>query len=348
MMRIPVAVAFGVLVACGASAVAQPLPQQMASDVVATVGSTTITLGQVDEIALRQPAENFGILRLSQAIYEARRVAIDELVGNTLLDQEAKAQGVERTALFNREVSSKVTSPTDAEITAWYLANQERVQGATLDQARKPIHAFLIQERTQTARQAYLDRLKVKTSVKLSLESPRQAVKVADVAAALGPANAPVELIEFSDFECPFCLRAHPIVKQVMAAYGDRVRLVYRHYPLQQHPNARPAAEAALCAHDQGKFWPYHDRLFGDQSKLGEAGLKQAAADLGLDTGRFNTCLDSHTHRNVVDADIQAANSAGVTGTPTFFINGRYLSGAPPFEDFKRIIDEELELKKVR
>jgi len=132
----------------------------------------------------------------------------------------------------------------------------------------------------------------------------------------------------------------------VLSAYGDRIRFVYRNFPLGNHPNARPAAEAAQCANEQGKFWPYHDRLFGDQRRLSEDELKRTAADLGLDAPRFNACVDSHKYKDVVDADIRDGEEAGVTGTPAFFVNGRLLSGAQPYEAFKRVIDEELELKK--
>jgi protein-disulfide isomerase len=333
------------LVSCSGSA--QQVRTQVASDVVATVGATSITLAQVDEVALQQPVSAFGNLKLSQAMYEARRMALDELVGNALIDQDARTRSLDRAALVEQEISGKVTPPTDADITAWYQINQQRVQGATLDQVRSPIRAFLVQERTTAARQVYLDRLKTKTTVKLMLEPPRLAVKAAD-GPAQGPANAPIELIEFSDFQCPYCQRAHPTIKQVLEAYGNRVRLVYRNYPLPNHPNARPAAEAAQCANEQGKFWPYHDRLFDNPSKLGEAELKQGAAELGLDAARFNACVDSHKYKGIVDADIKAGNEAGVSGTPAFFINGRSLTGAQPFEAFKRIIDEELELKKNR
>lgn len=339
------ALAFGGLaVFCSTTALAQSVGAQQPADVVATVGPAKITLAQVDELALKLRADQFGTLRLSHAVYEARRGAVDDLIANILLEQEAKSQGIEAAALLGREISAKVVPPTDAEVTAWYLANQERVQGATLDQAREPIKAFLVDQRTDTARQAFVDRLKAKTPVTVSLQPAREAVK-AD-GAALGPANAPIEMIEFADFECPFCLRAFPIVKQVKDAYGDRVRLVYRHYPLQQHAHARPAAEASLCANEQGKFWPYHDRLFADPSKLSEADLKGTASEIGLDVARFDACLDSRRFQAAVDADIQAGSAAGVTGTPAFFINGRPLVGAPPFEDFKRVIDEELALKK--
>ena len=332
-------------ISCSTSA--QPIKPQTASDVVATVGATSITLAQVDELALQQPASSFGSLKLSQAMYEARRMALDDLVGDALIDQDAKARSLDRAAVVEQEISSKVTQPTDAEIATWYQANQQRVQGATLDQVRAPIRAYLMQERTNTVRQAYLGRLKTKTMVKMMLEPPRLTVKPAD-GPAQGPASAPIELIEFSDFQCPYCQRAHPTVKQVLDTYGSRIRLVYRNYPLPNHPNARPAAEAAQCANEQGKFWQYHDRLFANPGKLGDADLKQGAAELGLDAGRFNACVDSHKYKSVVDADIKDGNAAGVSGTPAFFINGRVLTGAQPFEAFKRIIDEELELKKNR
>ena len=132
----------------------------------------------------------------------------------------------------------------------------------------------------------------------------------------------------------------------MLATYGDRIHFVYREYPLPNHANARPAAEAGQCANEQGKFWPYHDKLFANQQRLGVSDLKQFAVDLGLDAARFNSCIDSHKFAAVVEADVNAGNDAGVNGTPAFFINGRILSGAQPFEAFKKIIDEELAFKR--
>jgi protein-disulfide isomerase len=337
---------YGTSASCSTSA--QPAKPASATDVVAAVGATRITLAQVDDVALQQPAGNFGSLKLSQAVYEARRAAIDNLVGDALIEQEAKARGVDRLALVEQEVSSKVTPPTDAEVTAWYQANQERVGGASLDQARSAIRAYMIQERGRSARQEFLERLKTKTPVRVTLEPPRQTVRGAADSPTRGPASAPIEMIEFSDFQCPYCQRAHPTVRKVLEAYGERIRLVYRHYPLPNHPNARPAAEAAQCANEQGKFWPYHDRLFATPNKLRDADLKQTAVELGLESTRFNQCVDSHKYKAAVDSDLKAGEDAGVSGTPAFFINGRELSGAQPFEAFKRVIDEELEQKKAR
>jgi protein-disulfide isomerase len=132
----------------------------------------------------------------------------------------------------------------------------------------------------------------------------------------------------------------------VFDTYGDRIHLVYREYPLPNHPEARLASEAGLCANEQGKFWPYHDRLFANQRRLGDSDLKQYAVDLGLDAARFNACLDSHKYADHVEADLRAGNDAGVNGTPAFFINGRLISGAQPFAEFKKIIDDELAAKK--
>jgi protein-disulfide isomerase len=330
--------------ACSSTS-AQPPKTQSATDVVAMVGSAPVTLAEVDERALQQPATSFGSLKLGQALYEARRLAIEDIVANRLMDQEAKARGIERSALVEKEIGDKVAPVGDIDIANWYQANQGRVQGAPLDQVRAPIRAYLIQERMEDARQRYVDTLKAKTPVRVMLDPPRQQVSAAN-GPSKGATSAPVLMIEFSDFQCPFCLRAHATVDQVLKTYGDRIRFVYRHYPLPSHPNARPAAEASACAAEQGKFWPYHDRLFEQQTKLSDSDLKQHAADLGLDTAKFNSCVDSHKFKALVDADAKDGEEAGVNGTPAFFINGRMLSGAQPFDAFKRIIDEELAQKK--
>ena len=338
-------VAAGLLVATACSTSAQAPKTQGPSDVIATIGPVSITLEQLDRKAMQEPAASFGQLKLSQAIYESRRATAEEMIGDTLIAQEAKRRSVESTVLYEQEITSKAKPVVEADIAAWYQANQQRVQGATLDQVRAPIQSLLTQQRMHDAREAFVSTLKAKTPVRLTLEPPRVAVS-AGTSPAKGPANAPIELIEFADFQCPFCQTASPTVTRVLEAYGDRIRIVFRNYPLASHPQARPAAEAAQCANEQGKFWPYHDRLFGEPNKLSDAELKQAAAALGLDAAKFNACVDAHKYRTVVDTDAAAGNDAGVTGTPAFFINGRLLSGAQPFDAFKRIIDEELELKK--
>jgi protein-disulfide isomerase len=158
----------------------------------------------------------------------------------------------------------------------------------------------------------------------------------------LGSMDADVEIVVFSDFQCPFCARAVPIIKQIEQEYGDMVKIVFRDFPLSFHQNAQKAAEAAECADDQGSFWEYHDRLFENQNSLDVNSLIGYAGDLGLDSEQFEACLNSGTHAQEVLEDFQDGRALGVTGTPTFFINGIKLVGAKPFAEFKAIIDSEL------
>jgi protein-disulfide isomerase len=161
---------------------------------------------------------------------------------------------------------------------------------------------------------------------------------------AWGPEDAPVVMVEFSDFQCPFCGRFHqetyPRIREV---YGDRIRFVYRDLPLPQiHPDAILAAQAAECADEQGAFWPYHDLLFSNQQDLSRTALGSYATQLELSIEVFNQCLDTERYQQEVSSDMQAADSYGIRGTPTFFINGRPIVGAQPFEVFAAVIDEEL------
>jgi protein-disulfide isomerase len=332
-----------VLVACSSSAQA---PKQMApTDVVATVGSTPITLGEVDDRAFQRSTSEFGGARLGQALYLARRAALEEIIGTRLINDEARARGVDAATLIEKEISSHAPAPTENDITFWYQTNPARVQGATLPQVHDAIKSFLIEQRMAEAHDSFIGTLKEKVRVTISLEPPRQKVAVAGHASK-GPQDAPIELIEFSDFQCPFCQRANPIVEQVLKTYGNRIHFVYRHYPLPNHPNARPAAEAAACAGEQGRFWEYHDQLFANATRLTDADLKQHAVTAGLDAPRFNACVDGHKFKSQVDKDLAEGGEAGVSGTPAFFINGRALEGAQPFEAFKRVIDEELAAKR--
>ncbi len=161
---------------------------------------------------------------------------------------------------------------------------------------------------------------------------------------ARGPDDAKVTIIEFSDFQCPYCARFHAqTLPRILDEYGDQIRFVYRDFPLENiHPRARPAAIAAECADDQGKFWEYHDLLFTNQTALDDASLKGYASQLGLDNDDFASCYDAKKHDGEVSEDLSAGLEVSVTGTPTFFINGRRVVGAQAYETFKAIIDEQL------
>jgi len=331
------------LTGCARSSAQPRMPAP--GDVVATVGSTSITLAQVDEKALQQSTGNFGSMKLAQALFEARRIAVEGLIEDELLTQDAKARKLDRATVIQQEITAKVAEPTEAEAALWYQENQSRLQGASLEQTRPAIKSYLLQQRTLAVRQQYLDGLRAKVATRIILDPPRQVVAKAD-RPSKGPETAPIDMIEFSDFQCPYCESAFPTVNQVLSTYGDRIHFTYRHYPLAIHPRARPAAEASQCAAEQGKFWQFHDRLFGDQSRLSDEDFKQYAVQLGLDTAQFNACVDSHKYSGEIENDIHAGDEAGVSGTPAFYINGRMLSGAQPFEAFKSVIDEELNAKR--
>ncbi|HEY6475361.1 MAG TPA: thioredoxin domain-containing protein, partial [Polyangia bacterium] len=157
-----------------------------------------------------------------------------------------------------------------------------------------------------------------------------------------GPAAAKVTIVEFSDFQCPFCARVNPTLDQIRATYPDDVRIVFRENPLPFHPHAAEAAEAAVAAGWQGKFWQMHDKLFANQRDLDRQGLEARAAELGLDLPTFRRALDTHAAKAQVDADLALGQKVGLRGTPTFFIDGRTLVGAQPFAEFKQVIDDEL------
>jgi protein-disulfide isomerase len=170
----------------------------------------------------------------------------------------------------------------------------------------------------------------------------RKQVAVAADDATMGPANAKVTIVEFSDFQCPFCSKVEPTLKQIRDAYPDSVRIVFKHNPLPFHKDANLAAQAAVEATKQGRFWEFHDKLFQNNKSLKREDLERHAQDLGLDLQRFRAALDTSAHTAQVQRDMSEAQSLGATGTPAFFVNGRFVSGAQPFERFKTLIDEEI------
>ena len=198
------------------------------------------------------------------------------------------------------------------------------------------------QQDLNARRQAFAEELRSKAKVRVALEPPRAQVAIPADAPALGPAKAPVTMVEFSDYQCPYCRRAQATVDEIVAKYKDKVRLVHRDFPLDGHPRAMPAARAARCAGEHGKFWDYHRGLLTVLGDFSEQDFKGRAAALGLDASRFEACLQSSRHDEEIRASIEDGARIGVTGTPAFFINGRMLFGARPVEQFQDIIDAEL------
>jgi protein-disulfide isomerase len=234
----------------------------------------------------------------------------------------------------------------DADAKAYYDANKARFGTTPEADALKQIKAGLAQQRQAERRAAFARELRAKYDVKVMLEPYRVPVEVGS-APVRGNPKAPVTVVEFSDFQCPFCVRARPTVAKVRETYGDKVRWVFRHFPLDFHAQAEKAGEAAACAGEQGRFWEMHDRLWASNSKLQVADLKAHAAALGLDARSFDQCLDSGREAALVGRDAEAGQSYGVSGTPAFFVNGRPLVGAQPFDAFAQVIDDELQRQGV-
>jgi protein-disulfide isomerase len=311
---------------------------------VAKIGTSTITSGELDTKIKgrlsRMEAEH------AEQVHGLKTQTLNEMIEQRLIDDKAKAEGLTGDKLIAREVEGKVPEPPAAEVQQVY--DQTKASGRPLppfDQVKVEIVKFLKQRKLGEAKQAYVDKLKAEAKVETMLPPllmPK--VQVAAEGPSKGEASAPVTIIEFSDFECPYCVKAEEAVNKVMEVYKGKVRLVYRDYPLDFHAKAQKASEAALCAGDQGKYWEMHAKLFANQKALEVPQLKQHAKEVGVEAGKFDKCLDGGDKAKDVAAHKKAGEEAGVTGTPAFFINGRPLTGAQPFEKFKEIIDHELSL----
>ena len=187
----------------------------------------------------------------------------------------------------------------------------------------------------------------VEAGVEILLTPPRVEVAVPKGTPSRGPVDAPILLVEYTDYQCPFCNRVQPTLTALMERYDGQIRHVFKNLPLPNHPQAKLAGEAALCAQDQGKFWEFHDWLFANQRTMNRESMVTAAAELGTDQEIFTACIDQGTHATRVLNDTTEARSFGITGTPGFLVNGRVLTGAQPIEEFEAIIDEELERRGI-
>ena len=282
------------------------------------------------------------ISKLEEQIYALKRQRLEGLIQMRLLAKEASKRGLSVPALLEAEVSTKISPVTDQEIETYYQANKTRYPG---DNYRQTIQSQLQNQRRVARQQAFIQALRAQANIVINLKPPP--IYRADVSAGGAPirgsANAPVTIIEFSDFHCPYCKKVQPTLSRILSEYGDRVRLAYRDFPLDQlHPSARKAAEAARCANDQGKFWEFHDKLYGGGTDASPETLTRLGREIDMDVVAFQQCLSTGKHRSDIDRDIQEASSLGVTGTPGFFINGRLISGAQPYEGFAQVINEEL------
>lgn len=315
------------------------------SGVVATADGITVTGPEVEK------ATNGQVFQLRQQIYQARSGWASNEVAKRLLEREAHKvdPNMDFQAFLDKQVDSKVKPVSDIDAQMFFKQNQAQMQGKSFDDVKDQIKQYLSRESRQSAQNAYVQKLMDDNHFKLTMNAPEP--PVVDVAAAdnpaKGPENAPVTIIEFSDFQCPACRQAESKLPDLLKQYDGKVRFVYRDYPLTKHQDAFGAALAANCALQQGKYWEMHDLLFSSQTQgLKEDNLKTYAESLKLDMSKFDACRKDPKVSEEVHKDMQAGDDAGVNATPTFFVNGRMISGSN-MQELSRLIDSELKKKNA-
>lgn len=286
------------------------------------------------------------IHNLKMQIYRLQRARLERLIRDILLKKEAGRRGCSKTEL-EKSIADDAEAVTEAEIDDFYRDNRRRYADRQPDaeDLRQEIRATLRKKKRDKKIQQFAEGLKDQYDVKIYLQEPALPLTEVNVSGgpAQGPQNADVVVVEFSDYLCPACRKAHEVVRRVRQTFNGRVRWIFKDLPLQRHKGAEKLAEAAHCADAQGKFWQYQDLLFSSNGKPDEAALDQFAAELDLDRERFQACRESREYEERVEKNAADAKEAGISATPTFLINGKMRSGAPSEEEFEQLIESELQ-----
>jgi protein-disulfide isomerase len=327
-----------ILAVCLLATIYLPAQQSENTEPVAEVKGHKLTIADLEQ------REGDKLLQARYQFYLTERKALDDLIDDQLLQDEAKRQNLTLDQLLEKKVYSEVKDPTEDQLRVYYEGIGESQD--TYEQVRQQILDHIRELRRNKARIAYVDNLRRQAQISILLMPPEEIIDVGKDA-SLGPKNAPVTLVEFADYECPYCEKVTPQLQQVLKEYGNSVSFVFKDFPLPMHHKAQKAAEAARCAGDQGKFWEYHDILFNSRL-LGVADLKNHARVLKLDGDRFDKCLDDGAKAGVVKSDFEEGKRLGLTGTPSFFVNGHFFSGSVDYALLKQMIDQQLALTKTR
>jgi len=314
------------------------------SSVVARINGKDITEAQLDAEIQGQ------LIGLKVQAHDARTKGLEKLIDDQLLEAEANKRGVSSADLVKAAVNDKLAEVSDEEAKAYFDSKVPPNSKAEFDTGPRPVKGrikqILRREQETALRGTFIGSLREGAGVEVLLQPMRFDVSYSDVNPRKGdPATAAVTIIEFSEFQCPYCSKVLPTMDKIFETYGDKVAVVWRDYPLPMHKEAPKASEAGHCANEQGKFWEMHDVMFQNQRALQVDLLKGYAGGIGVDQAKFDECLDSGRHAATVEADTKAGAAVGVRGTPAFFVNGQFLNGAQPFENFKKLIDAELEAK---
>ena len=325
----------GILCLCLILLPALPVLAQTPDTVLATVNGSEIKQKQVDDAVAAQ------IYPLQQQLYAIRKAALENLIATKLLESEAGARGVSIEEL-RRQLTLGEINVARAQVEEAYKQNASFFASMSPDEARERLRMDLENQARMKNYRAGLEALRKKWAVKVNFAAPVFVSELDDgVSPAKGSTKPLVTIVEFSDFECPFCGAVQPVLKQVMQTYGNDVRLVFKHMPLEGHRNSLPAARAAYCAAEQDRFWQFHDALFAS-GNLSGAVIDGIAVDLGLGVPKFQACLSSEQSRAAVIKDIETARLFHIESTPSFIVNGQLIKGALSFADFQKIIEREL------
>ena len=337
------------IVACNDQASAKPnIVHHDAKDapkpgVLAKIGGEEIT----EESLIGEDKVDFFDLKKRE--YELKMDRLNKLMVDKLVGAEAKKAGMS----LDEFMTKKVTKGDIKISTKDYdnFVKEKRIPETQINpQIKERINNYLQSQKKQEMVQAYVANLTKNNPVEVYFNKPKMEVKV-DVGNAPIWGKGDVTIVEFSDFQCPFCSRGAEAVEALKKKYGEKkIKIAFKEFPLPMHQQARPAAEAALCVNDQGaeKFWKFHDLAFKNQEKLDNDSLSKYAKDVGADVGKFSECLKAGKFKDSVQKDMDYGEKIGVRSTPTFFINGQLVSGAVPIEQFSEIIDDELENNKKK
>ena len=338
------AMAFGMIAGCenGKSGgkngqIVQPLSE---STVIMKFNGGTITAKDVQDIVKPK------LKSMEEEGLEAYKRSAERALLTRLLTDEAKKQGVASPEALMQKIAAEATV-SDEQVKEFFKTNNlaQGIPDPKTGKKRKvsmdELKGYLSEQERQQRQQAFLQSLMAQAGASTVLEEPRTNIAANDKSPFKGGANAKVVVYEFSDFECPFCARGRTVVDQINKAYGDKVKIVFRHFPLDFHKNAMPAAIASMCANREGKFWAMHDKFFDNQRALGED-INKMAKEVGVDMAKFEACVKGSETAKEIQDDMKVAETIGVNSTPTFFVNGKRVAGALPFEQFKSLIDAEL------
>jgi len=307
--------------------------------VVAKIGAKEVT----EEDLIGDAKVSF--FELKKREYDLKMSRLKVLMVDYLIGEKAKEAGMGMEDFIEKKVISGKLNVSDKEYKK-FVADKKIPKAQINDKLKERIMDYLKENKKETLVSNYVAKLTKSSPVEVYFKKPKiDLVVEVGKAPTMGGNNAKVSIVEFSDFQCPFCARGAELINDVKAKYGNKVQVAFKHFPLPMHKEAKPASEASMCVHEQNKnkFWKYHDLIFENQRKLSDDDLVAYAKQVGVNEKKFKECYESGKYKQLVEDDLAYGEKLGVRSTPTFFVNGQLVSGAVPLEQISEIIDSELE-----